>query len=141
MDKKEFKIYKIDDFREIKKVNKITNFSKVYSAILAETSEKVILKYFIHSTSLDITEHITKEIIINKHLSDNTDITVDFKGICIDEQEKFMGLSISIEEKINFVNKNLELLKSYNSKIKVQLNNQKKLMNNIDSSIKLFRTL
>ena len=98
MDKKLLKIYKIDDFTDITKINKLTNFSKVYSATIKENSEKVILKYFIHSGPLDITEHITKEIIMNKYLSDNTDITVKFKGICIDEKDNYIFLVLGLGE-------------------------------------------
>jgi hypothetical protein len=93
-------------------------------------------------------KNLTNDMGYSKYLRDLRAITEKkrrlkrelYKDSFADEQEKFMGLSISIEEKINFVNENLELLKLYNSKIKVQLNYQKKLMTNIDSSIKLFRT-
>jgi serine/threonine protein kinase len=98
MDKNIIKFYNINEFTSITKINKVTNFSQVYSAILRETTEEVILKYFIHSPSLDIRDHITKEIIINKYLSDNTDITVNFKGICIDEINKHMFLVLSLGE-------------------------------------------
>lgn len=95
MNKNTCKIYKLEDFTEIIRINKETNFSKVYIATLKETGEQLILKYFIHSSNIDISEYISKEIFINKYLSDNTNISVGFKGICLDEYNRYIFLVLN----------------------------------------------
>lgn len=88
----EHKIYNLEEFDLLEVINKDTNFSKIYLAKNKKTNEEVILKYFIHSSlKKDIVEHITKEIFINKYLSD-TEITIKSKGICIDKEKKFIFL-------------------------------------------------
>lgn len=94
----EHKIYNLDEFDLLEVINNNTNFSKIYLARNKKTNEKVILKYFIHSNlKKDIVEHISKEIFMNKYLS-NTEITVKLKGICIDINKKFIFLVLERAE-------------------------------------------
>ena len=88
----EHKIYNLDEFDLLEAINKETNFSKIYLAKHKKTNEEVILKYFIHSSiKRDIVEHITKEIFINKYLS-NTDVSIKCKGVCFDKEQRYIFL-------------------------------------------------
>jgi hypothetical protein len=55
------------------------------------------------------------------------------------EEHKFISLSDTIDLKINLIGENIKMIQAYRNKMKAQLNSQKKLMNNIDASLKLFR--
>lgn len=55
------------------------------------------------------------------------------------EEHKFLSLSDQIEQKIDFIGNNIKMIRSYKNKLKAQLTSQKKLMDNIVSSLKLFR--
>ncbi len=62
-----------------------------------------------------------------------------YKDSFANEEHKFLSLSDHIYDKIIFINENLKLIQAYKNKIKAQLNAQKKLMTNMDASLKLFR--
>jgi serine/threonine protein kinase len=94
----EHEIYNLNDFDVLEVINKETNFSKIYLARNKKTNKEVILKYFIDSSfKKGILEHISKEIFMNKYLS-NTDITVGFKGICIDTKKRYIFLVLERAE-------------------------------------------
>lgn len=114
----EHKIYNLNEFDLLEVINKDTNFSKIYLAINKKTNEKVILKYFIHSSlKKDIFDHISKEILINKYLS-NTEITIKCKGICIDIKKRFIFLVLEPADfslyyyltNVNYTNNDLKMI-------------------------------
>jgi serine/threonine protein kinase len=87
-------MYILSEFDNFEKIHTKVNFSKIYIATHIKTKEKVIMKLFVESIKDNIYEHISKELLINKYLSTNTNISMKIKGICIDDIKKLIFLVI-----------------------------------------------
>ena len=110
-----FRSYDIDEFDNIFPLHNKTNFSEVSAAKIKETNEYVVLKKYAldfgnkkFDKNTSIIDCIPREIYLNKYLTENTDVTVDMKGICIDQKKKEIYLilergGISL---YNYINEN-----------------------------------
>jgi serine/threonine protein kinase len=87
-------IYILSEFDEFEKIHTKENFSKIYIAIHRKTKEKVILKLYLQSIKNNIHDYISKEILINKYLTENTNITMKLKGLCLDDTKDLIFLVI-----------------------------------------------
>jgi serine/threonine protein kinase len=87
-------MYILSEFDEFEKIHTKENFSKIYIAIHRKTKEKVILKLYLESIKSNIYEYISKEILINKYLTTNTNISMKLKGLCLDDSKDLLFLVI-----------------------------------------------
>ena len=87
-------MYILSEFDEFEKIHTKDNFSKIYIATHIKTKEKVILKLYLESIKNNIYEYISKELLINKYLTDNTNITMKLKGLCLDDSKDLLFLVI-----------------------------------------------
>jgi serine/threonine protein kinase len=94
MDANLLHMYNLSEFDMFEKIHTKENFSKVYIAIHQKTKEKVILKLYLESIKNNILEYISKEILINKYLTNNTNISMKLKGLCLDDTNDLLFLVI-----------------------------------------------
>ncbi len=87
-------MYILSEFDEFEKIHTKENFSKIYIATHVKTKQKVILKLYLESIKNNIREYISKELLINKYLTNNTNITMKLKGLCIDDSKDLLFLVI-----------------------------------------------
>ncbi len=87
-------MYILSEFDEFEKIHTKENFSKIYIATHLKTKKKVILKLYLESIKNNIYEYISKELLINKYLTNNTNITMKLKGLCIDDSKDLLFLVI-----------------------------------------------
>ncbi len=87
-------IYILSEFDQFEKIHTKDKFSKIYIATHVKTKEKVILKLYLETIKNNIHEYISKELLINKYLTDNTNITMKLKGICLDDSKDLIFLVI-----------------------------------------------
>jgi serine/threonine protein kinase len=87
-------MYILSEFDEFEKIHTKENFSKIYIATHLKTKKKVILKLYLESIKNNIYEYISKELLINKYLTNNTNISMKLKGLCIDDSKDLLFLVI-----------------------------------------------
>jgi serine/threonine protein kinase len=92
-----FKFYSLSDFNNVKLLHDKQDYSQINMVIENETNEHKILKTYkllIENTDKTVTlnDYISKELLINKYLSLNTNITVKLNGIHIDKENKHISL-------------------------------------------------
>ena len=87
-------MYILSEFDNFEKIHTKKNFSNIYIATHIRTKEKVILKLYLESIKNNIYEYLSKELLINKYLTENTYITMKLKGICLDDSKDLLFLVI-----------------------------------------------
>ena len=91
-------VYSTNDFIFMNTINKKTNYSQIYIGEHTVTRKRFILKKFIHSSKYNIIEHISKEFIMNKYLTQYTDISIKMDGICFGKTEDDIEIFMVLEE-------------------------------------------
>jgi serine/threonine protein kinase len=87
-----FKLYDSNDFTNFHVIHEKPEYSQINYVIEKKTNEKKILKIYKTLNNNILNDYVSKELLINKYLSENTNITAKLNGLCIDNSMNNISL-------------------------------------------------
>jgi len=90
-----FKLYDSNDFTNFHVIHEKPEYSQINYVIEKKTNEKKILKIYKTLNNNILNDYASRELLINKYLSENTNITPKLNGLCINN--KINNISLVLE--------------------------------------------